>query len=48
MIYQSWYRSDHLAEVVFVSFLRSKVILIIIIIIIIIFIFILRFSYYIL
>ena len=26
MIYQSWYRSDHLAEVVFVSFLRSKVI----------------------
>ena len=27
MIYQSWYRSDHLAEVVFVSFLRSKVIL---------------------
>ena len=27
MIYQSWYRSDHLAEVVFVSFLRSKLIL---------------------
>ena len=27
MIYQSWYRSDHLAEVVFVRFLRSKVIL---------------------
>ena len=27
MIYQSWYRSDHLAEVVFVSFLHSKVIL---------------------
>ena len=32
MIYQSWYQSDHLAEVVFVSFLRSKVIIIIIII----------------
>ena len=27
MIFQSWYRSDHLAEVVFVRFLRSKVIL---------------------
>ena len=26
MIYQSWYRSDHLAEVMFVSFLRSKLI----------------------
>ena len=26
MIYQSWYRSDHLAKVVFVSFLRSKLI----------------------
>ena len=26
MIYQSWYRSDHLAEVVFVSFLHSKLI----------------------
>ena len=36
MIYQSWYRSDHLAEVVFVSFLLSKVILISIISIIII------------
>ena len=30
MIYQSWYRSDHLAEVVFVSFLHSKLIIIII------------------
>ena len=33
MIYQSWYWSDHLAEVVFVSLLHSKVILFIIIII---------------
>ena len=31
MIYQSWYWSDHLAEVVFVSFLHSKMILFIII-----------------
>ena len=27
MIYQSWHRSGHLAEVGFVSFLRSKLIL---------------------
>ena len=31
MIYQSWYRSDHIAEIVFVIFLRSNVIIIIII-----------------
>ena len=36
MIYQSSYRSDHLAEVVFVSFLHSKVILLLLLLLLII------------
>ena len=35
MIYQSWHRSGHLAEVGIVSFLRSKLFMIMIMIIII-------------